>query len=60
MLVANKKNLKKCAKDLLGNIYTPEKEQQLINLCTKKSLQDYHDNYSHISFAKVKKSNFYM
>lgn len=51
MLLANKKNLKQYAKDLLGNEYTLEKEKELINICCNKSLKDYHDNYSHISFA---------
>ena len=53
MLVANRKNLKLHAKELLGNAYTPEKERELINVCTKKTVNDYHDGTSHISFAEA-------
>ena len=51
LVVANRKNLKQYSKQLLGNNYTEEKEKELINLCTKKTVNDYHDGYSHKSFA---------
>ena len=50
-LRANKKNIKLYAKDLLGVEYTPEKEKELINLCTKKSVYDYWDGHCHKSFG---------
>jgi hypothetical protein len=50
-LTANKTNLKKYAKIILDKEYTEQKEKELINLCCKKSIADYHDGYSHISFA---------
>jgi len=51
LLIANKKNLKQYAKDLLGNEYTEQKEKELIEVCTKKTIEDYHSRGVHISFA---------
>ena len=50
MLVANKRNLKTYAEELLSKEYTPENEKVLIDLCTKKSVDDYNKGH-HISFA---------
>jgi len=41
LLVANRKNLKQYAKDILDNGYTPEKERELINICTKDNYVNY-------------------
>lgn len=54
MIVANKKNIKQFAKEILGVEYTPEKEKELINICTKDSYKNYRDGYEHKSFAITK------
>jgi len=51
LLVANRKNLKQYAKELLGNEYTEQKEKELIEVCTKKTVDYYHSRGQHISFA---------
>lgn len=50
---ANRVNLKKHARELLGNEYSPEAEKELIRLCTKRSTEDYRFYRDHISFAIV-------
>lgn len=47
-MIANKVNLKKCAKQLLGVDYTPEQEKVLIDMCTKNSPYLIHREYQHI------------
>ena len=51
LLVANKKNIKQYAKDLLGNEYTEQKEKELIEVCIIKTVDYYHTGGQHISFA---------
>jgi len=52
LLVANRKNLKQYAKDILDNGYTPEKEKELINICTKDNYVNYKEGQrEHESFA---------
>lgn len=51
MLIANEKNIKKYARQLLGTLYFPWKEKELLEVCTKKTLDDYHDGRCHKSFA---------
>ena len=51
LLIANKKNLKQYAKDLLGNEYTEQKEKELIEVCTKDSYTNYLKSGTHESFA---------
>lgn len=49
-LRANRENLKKYGRELLGVDYSPEKERELINLCTKKDFTDYYQGREHKSF----------
>jgi len=51
LLVANRKNLKEYAKTLLDNKYTEQKEKELIEVCTIKTVDYYHTGGQHISFA---------
>jgi len=52
LLVANRKNLKECMKELLGNEYTETKEKELINICTKDDYTNYKEEQrEHESFA---------
>lgn len=47
-LTANRTNLKRFARDLLGNEYSPEKEKQLIAECLNGFVRDYgHISHSH-------------
>ena len=50
LLAANRKNLKEHAKELLGVEYTEQKEKELIEICTIKTV-DYYHSRGHISFA---------
>ncbi len=51
MLVANRQNIKKYARELLGVEHTPELAKEIIDICNKNNLSNYHDGRSHISFA---------
>jgi len=53
-LRANKKNLKEYAKEVLGVEYTPKKERELIDICTKDNYTNYIEGREHRSFAIVK------
>jgi hypothetical protein len=53
MLVANDKNIKRLAKNILGNEYNLERARELVRLCTKKDWKDYHKPGYHHSFALV-------
>lgn len=53
-LIANKRNLKKYAKILLGNEYTKELEDKLIKTCTEKNVYHYWTEDTHKSFAEYK------
>ena len=53
-LRANRKNLKECAKEILGVEYTPKKERELIDICTKDNYTNYIEGREHRSFAIVK------
>lgn len=54
MVVANRQNIKNHAKELFGVEYNAELEKKLIYVCTRTSWENYHDGYSHISFAILK------
>ena len=51
LLVANKSNIKKYIKDILGNEYTETKEKELIEICTKDSYTNYLEPGTHESFT---------
>lgn len=51
-LTANRKNLRKYAKDLLGNECTPEKEAELINECMTGFVRE-PGHISHSRFAHI-------
>ena len=51
LLKANKVNIKKHIKELLGFEYTPEKEKELIEICTNDNHENYLEPGVHESFA---------
>ena len=51
LLVANKSNIKKYIKDILGNEYTEAKEKELIEVCTNDNYTNYIEPGVHESFA---------
>ena len=53
-LRANRNNLRKYAKEILGVEYTPKKERELIDICTKDNYINYIEGGEHVSFAIVK------
>jgi hypothetical protein len=53
LVVANRKNLKRFAKDLLANEYSPETERELIKVCLTPISEFQEGNRGHISHARA-------